>query len=206
MFWVLVVLLLFTLPAGAQEISGSVEIGEKFFDLVGEEEDCYTYRRAYIRFGSELSSNSNYSLRYELQKRDYIERLRFSSLMQEFRGSLTWQISDFWRKYYYLTLRGRSYPHAPASSYISLIPEFQVNYYPSDRTTYTGRYRYQFRNYPQELEKNFHQNTLTLSFRHRLQPSLTVNGRFRVLWEIPVGGDELEFEHRFSLGFRYVLD
>ncbi len=206
MLWLLLFLLLFTLPGEAREITGSIETGEKFFDLVQGEEDSYTFRRAYFRFAADLTPDSSYSLRYEIQKRNYTDRLRFTSTMQEFRGNVTWQKSDYWRIYYYLTLRGRNYPHAPASSYLALIPEFQVNFYPSPRTTYTCRFRFQFRNYPGALEKNFHQNTLTVTFRHRLHEDLTINGRYRGSWEIPVGEEGLEFEHRASLGFRYVLD
>jgi len=206
LYWLLVFLLLFSFPVEGREISGNIEMGEKFFDLTQDEKDSYTYRRGFIRYGANINSEGSYSLRYELQKREYIQRLRFTSLMHEFRANLTWQNSDLWRTYYYLTLRGRGYPHAPNNTYVSLIPEFQVNFYPSDRTTYTGRFRYQFRNYPQAGEKNFHQSTLTLSFRHRVRSDLTINGRFRAAWENPVVGEGLEFEHRASIGFRYVFD
>ena len=207
MIWLFLLFLLFTYPAEAAVLTGSIEAGEKFFDLLAEEEDNYFYHRAYIRYQEDITPQASYSLRYELQRREYSERVRFSSVMHEMRGTLTLDPSDRWRYYLYLSSRGRSYPQAQTGTYFALIPEIQVNYYPRDDTTYTARWRYQFRHYPQALERNSHQQILTLTFRFNIRPDLTVNGRYRTAVEVPAATrDELEMEHRISLGFRYVLD
>ena len=203
------ILIIFTPSAAAGEITGNIEFGEKYFDLFEEEEeDSYVYWRAYLRYQKRIKAYSNYSLRYELQKREYTMRERYTSLMHEVRSNLTYQLTDSLRYYLRFVLRTRNYPHAVLSTYWALIPELQLNFYPSDKTTWTTQFSHQRRFYPEDREKDYRQQSFTLSVRHSLLPSLTLNGRYRAGWEFPLTEEDesFQFEHRIAVGFRYVLD
>lgn len=195
------------------EITGNIEIGTKHFDfdfqedsdLLEEEMDSYQYWKGFIRYQQRLKPYSYYYLRYEYQNREYTIRDRYTSEVHQVTGNLTYQPIDLFRYYLQLNYRYREYPHS-TFTYQAFTPSLQLNYYPIDGTTLTGRYQVQRRLYTEREESDYDLHGLVLTFRQRINSSLTLNGRFRVDYKGPMAQDELgDLEKRFALGFRYVM-
>lgn len=216
---ILLFFLLFSLPLSPllasypPEITGNFEWGEKHFnfdfdtdyDPLDDEEDSYWYWRYFLRYQKRLRPYSYYYFRYEYQNRDYSLRERYTSDVHQVTGNLTYQLSDYWRYYLQLNYRIREYPYS-LSSYQAVTPSLQLNYYPRDGTTLTGRYQIQRRFYPEREESNYDLQGLILTFRQSINPSLTVNGRFRVDYRDLTAAEATgDLETRISFGFRYVM-
>lgn len=214
---ILVPLLFFSLPLSASyppEITGNIELGEKHFGLEFDEDfdpleedlDSYLYWKGFIRYQQRLKPYSYYYLRYEYQNREYSLRDRFTSELHQITGNITYQINDFWRYYLQLNYRFREYPYS-TYTYQAYTPSIQLNYYPNDNTTLTGKYQIQHRLYREREESNYDLQGLILTFRQRINPSLTINGRFRMDYKKTMSYEpKRDLERRFSLGFRYVMD
>lgn len=214
----LILLLLFPVSplqaAYPPEITGNFEWGQKHFDfhfngeqdpLDDEMEDSYWYWKYYLRYQRRLKPYSYYYLRYEYQERDYSLRERYTSEVHQITGNLTYQLNERWRYYIQLNYRIREYPYS-LSSYQALTPSLQLNYYPQESTTFTGRYQIQRRLYPEREGSNYDLQGLILTFRQTINPSLTINGRFRVNYKESMAEELLgDLETRVSVGFRYVM-
>lgn len=213
----LFVLFLFSSPLMASyppEITGNIEWGEKNFQFGFEEEydplddieeDTYWYWKYFLRFQQRLKPYSYYYFRYEYQDRQYSLRDIYTSEVHQVTGNLTYQLNNFWRYYLQLNYRIRDYPFS-LSSYQALTPSIQLNYYPTDRTTLTSRYQVQRRIYPYRQSSDYQLHGLIFSFNQRVNPSFTLNGRFRVDYKEPKDQEVLgNLEKRLSLGFRYVI-